>query len=507
MSSDLLWTLIALQIVLGGFDTLFHHEFTERLAWRASQRHELQLHAVRNGIYAFLFLTLGWFEMHGTWALVVLALLAVEIVITLLDFVEEDVSRKLPASERITHTLLAINYGGVLVLAVPVLLAWSALPTSLVGTFYGWWSVLATFAALGVTVFALRDALASQRCLRLERRPAAPLMAALPPVQTVLVTGATGFIGRRLVEALVAGGHRVIALVRDPSPPSLTARPLSLVTSLDQVATDTRIDAIVNLAGEPIANAPWTKAKRARIIGSRVETTEAIVSLIARLAVKPSVLVSGSAIGCYGLWGDEPLDETSPARDCFSHDLCAAWESAARKAEDHGVRVVLLRIGLVLGTEGGMLGRFLTPFEFGLGGPIGSGRQWMSWIDRDDLVRLISHALASDDISGPLNATAPDPVTNAAFTVALAHALQRPAFLPLPAALLSLVGGNLARELMLGGQRVLPKAALASGFVFGHPTLAGALEAVLGTARAAGSDRRSAIARLASSSARPMARR
>lgn len=480
MNSDLLWTLIASQIALGGFDTLYHHEFTERLAWRASQRHELQLHSVRNFIYALLFSTLGWLEVHGTWAVLIMGLLGVEIIITLLDFVEEDISRKLPASERITHTLLAINYGGVLVIAVPALLAWSRLPTGIVATSYGWWSVMATFASLAVAVFGVRDAIASRRCPRLETWPAAPLMTALEPRQSVLVTGATGFIGRRVVEALVAAGHHVIALVRDPNPVVLLARPLQLVTSLDQIPADTRIDAIINLAGEPIANGLWTKAKRARILSSRLETTGAVVQLIERLTIKPRVLVSGSAIGWYGLWQDETLNETSPGRDCFSRALCLAWEAAATPAEALGVRLVLLRTGLVLGSQGGMLTRLLTPFEFGLGGPIGTGQQWMSWIDRDDLVRLIAHAIARPELRGPLNATAPEPVTNAVFTRELARALHRPAILRVPAAPLETVGGDLARELLLGGQKVVPAAALASGFVFERPAIRDAFEAMLG---------------------------
>ena len=484
MNSDLLWTLIGVQILFGGFDTLFHHEFTERLAWRASQRHELQLHALRNCIYAVLFVTLGWLEVRGIWAMLVLALLAVEIVITLMDFVEEDMSRKLPASERITHTLLAINYGAVLVIAIPVLLDWSRLPTAIIAASYGWWSMMAMAAAVGVAIFGLRDALASQRCLRLETRPAGRLMATLPPRQTVLVTGATGFIGRRVVEALVADGHTVIALVRSPNPDTLLKRPLTLITALEQIAADTRIDAIINLAGEPIANALWTKAKRARIIASRLDTTNAIVALITRLDHKTRVLVSGSAIGWYGLSEIETLDERSGGRDCFSREICVSWEAAARKAEVLGVRVVCLRIGLVLGTEGGMLTRMLTPFEFGLGGRFGAGGQWMSWIERDDLVRLIAHVMANEEINGPLNGTAPEPVTNAVFVQALGHALRRPTVMPAPAAILALIGGDLAGELLLGGQKVMPAAALASGFTFDHPTLPGALDAILGNATA-----------------------
>ena len=477
MTSDLLWTLIALQMAMGAFDMLYHHEFTERLAWRPSQHRELQLHAVRNGIYAVLFLTLGWLEAHGAWAMLVMALLAIEVFITLWDFVEEDFSRKLPATERVTHTLLAVNYGAILALALPVLIGWAALPTGLSIVSYGWWTVLASLAGPAVAVFFVRDWLASQRCLRLETRPAGPLMAALPPRQNVLVTGATGFIGRRVVEALVAGGHTVIAHVRDPNPESLGVRPLTLITSLDQIGTATRIDAIVNLAGEPIANALWTKAKRARILASRLDMTATVVGLIGRLETKPKVLVNGSAVGWYGLWGDEALDETSPGRDCFSRELCVAWETAAKQAEAHGVRVVALRIGLVLGTEGGMLTRMLTPFEFGLGGRFGDGKQWMSWIGRDDVVRLIAHAIATPAIAGPLNATAPEPVTNAGLVATLARALHRPAVMHVPAWLLERAAGDLARELLLGGQKVLPKRALETGFVFEMPRLEGAFSA------------------------------
>lgn len=480
MTSNLLWTLIALQMLMGTFDMLYHHEFTERLAWRPSQRRELQLHAVRNGIYAVLFLVLGWLETRGIWAWVVMALLAVEVLITLWDFVEEDLSRKLPATERVTHTLLAVNYGAILSLVLPVLIGWAGMPSALVIAPVGWGTVLATLAGPAVAVFFLRDWLASRRCLRLETRPAKPLMAALRPRQTVLVTGATGFVGRRLIQALVEGGHTAIAHVRQPNPESLAMRPLTLVTSLDQIGAETRIDAIVNLAGEPIANGLWTKAKRARIVSSRLEMTEAVVGLIAMLETKPKVLVSGSAVGWYGLWGDETHDETSQGRDCFSRELCVVWEEAALKAKAHGVRVVSLRTGLVLGTEGGLLTRMLTPFEFGLGGRFGSGRQWMSWIGRDDLVRLVAHAIATPAIEGALNGTAPEPVTNAGLVATLARALHRPAFMHAPASLLERLAGDLARELLLGGQKVLPSRALETGFVFETPRLEMLFDAVLG---------------------------
>jgi uncharacterized protein len=479
MTSSLLWTLITIQIAMGAFDTFYHHEMTERLAWRPSQRHELQLHGVRNMLYALLFLTLGWLEVHGVWAMIVIAVLVAEVVITLMDFVEEDISRKLPASERINHTLLALNYGAILVLLLPVLIEWAGQSTAVTTAFYGFWSVLAAVSAAGVSIFGLRDLAASKRLARLNGVAVTNLVQALPERQTILVTGATGFIGSRLVLSLTNAGHQVIALVRNPAKADVLHPPVTLITSLDQLPSEAKIDAIVNLAGEPIGNGLWTEAKRRKILDSRIGMTDDVIRLIGRLERRPTVMVSGSAIGWYGLWQDQPLTESAKAHACFSHELCDAWEKAAARATEYGVRVVCLRTGLVVGTEGGFLTRMLTPFEFGLGGPMGSGKQWMSWIERDDLVRLIAHALAKPDLSGPINATAPIPVTNMKFTEELGRRLKRPAVFRIPAVLLHHVAGDLADELLLGGQRVIPNKALSSGFVFRHQTLRSAFEAVL----------------------------
>jgi uncharacterized protein (TIGR01777 family) len=298
----------------------------------------------------------------------------------------------------------------------------------------------------------------------------------------VLVTGATGFIGHRLVEALSIGGHEVIVLARAGAKGGALRPPFRLVTSLDQLPNATRIDAIVNLAGEPIADGLWTRGKRRRIVRSRLRVTKDVVHLIARLDQRPAVLISGSAIGWYGLRADDRLTETSAGAACFTHDLCAAWERATLEAERYGVRVVRLRIGLVLGSQGGLLGSMLTPFDLGLGGPTGCGEQWMSWIERDDLVRLIAHCIATPDLCGAVNATAPHPVRNARFAHELGRVLRRPALLRAPAAVLHLLAGDLADELLLGGQRVLPQKAQASGFQFRHPTLRGALCEILGVA-------------------------
>jgi uncharacterized protein (TIGR01777 family) len=488
MTSQLFWILLLIQIAMGAFDTIYHHELTERLAWRASQAHELALHAVRNLLYAAVFIMIGWFETHGAWAFVLMAILAVEVVITLADFVEEDLSRALPASERVNHTLLALNYGAILCILIPQLLQWSRDATALKPAFYGFWSILAAVSAVGVVVSGLRDHFASRRAGRLVAGRAEELVAAIPQARDILITGATGFIGSRLVEALAGAGHRVTILTRDRAKAAKLVPPFRLVTSLDQIPHHASIDAIVNLAGEPIAEAPWTAARRRKILRSRLKITRDVVRLIDRLDTAPALLISGSAIGWYGLWQDQALTERDGGRDCFCRRVCAAWERMAMRAESRGVRVVRLRIGLVLGTQGGMLSRLLTPFEFGLGGPIGNGRQWMSWIERDDLVRLIAHIVATPNLVGAVNATAPTPVRNADFTRELGRALRRPAFMPLPAALLGLLG-DFADELLLGGQRVLPAKALTTGFEFRHQTLRSALAGMIGRPEQTQTDR------------------
>jgi uncharacterized protein (TIGR01777 family) len=480
--TDLVWSFVFLQMLMGGFDTFYHHEVTERLAWRPAQARELRLHGVRNVAYGVMFAALGWSELHGAAAVALMALMAGELAITLWDFVEEDRTRRLPASERVTHALLTLNYGVLLAMITPVLLEWAALPTSIMLAYYWAWSWLCTVAAFGVVGSGVRDLAAARRAVRIAPTNPAPLATTLEGHRSVLVTGGTGFIGRRLVAALVAAGHEVTVLTRDRGNAASLPAPLRIVTSLDQIPDEARIDAIVNLAGEPIADGLWTRQKRLHIVRSRLYVTRAVLALIARLQTPPEVLVNGSAIGWYGLRGDEVLDEMSEGRPCFSRDVCVRWEREAIPATRLGVRVVCLRTGLVLAADGGVLSRMLTPFELGLGGRFGSGRQWMSWIHRDDLVRLIVHAIATPSLAGPLNGTAPQPVRNRDLTAALGRALARPPLLPVPAAPLRLVLGDFADELLLGGQNVMPMAALRSGFQFTYPTIYDALGSIVGRA-------------------------
>jgi uncharacterized protein (TIGR01777 family) len=479
MNAQLLWSLIFVQLAMGAFDTIYHHELTERLPWRANQEHELALHATRNVLYAAIFVLIGWFETHGAWAYWLLVIPFVEVFITLWDFVEEDSTRVLPASERIVHTLVTLNYGAVLCLLVPLLWQWSHDQTALKPAFHGFWSILLALSAAAVVVFGVRDYFAARRARRLAvQSRGAELVGVLTERRNVLITGATGFVGSRLTGALAAAGHQVTILTRDQAKAATLAPPFRVITSLDQIPDDASIDTIINLAGEAIADGPWTAAKRRRILRSRLQITRKVVHLIRRLDIAPALLISGSAIGWYGLWQDDILTESDDGKACFSRRVCESWERMAVLAETHGVRVVRLRTGLVLGSEGGILSRLLTPFEFGLGGPIGGGQQWMSWIERDDLVRLIAHIMARPNLSGAVNATAPVPVRNADFARELGRALHRPAMMRMPAALLRPLG-DFGQELFLGGQKVLPVAALASGFRFRHETMRSALTAII----------------------------
>ena len=292
-----------------------------------------------------------------------------------------------------------------------------------------------------------------------------------------LITGGSGFIGSALCRSLVADGHRATVLTRNPARarPRLPAH-VGLVEALDAVDD---VDAIVNLAGENLAAGRWTAKRKRAFFDSRVGTTRRLLEWIARQQRKPRVLVSGSAIGWYGPCGDEELSEESPSGTDFSAGLCRAWEAEAIKAEAFGVRVCRVRTGIVLDRDGGALKKMLLPFRLGIGGRMGDGRQWMSWIARSDLVALLRWLAEGADASGAYNGTAPTPVRNAEFARTLASALHRPALLATPALALKLLFGEMA-DLLLTGQRVLPVRATASGFHFRYPDLASALGAIVG---------------------------
>jgi hypothetical protein len=290
----------------------------------------------------------------------------------------------------------------------------------------------------------------------------------------ILVSGGTGFVGAPLCRALEAAGHTVTIVSREPK------RAVGCAVDWNGVgAAVGESEAIVNLAGEPIAARRWTAAQKARIRESRISATRALVDAVAAARRRPGLLLSASAIGWYGSRGDEPIDETATPGEDFLAAVCRAWEVEAERAEALGLRVVRLRLGVVLAADGGALARMLPPFRVFAGGPIGSGRQWMSWIHRDDVKGLVLAALADDRWRGPVNATAPAPVRNVEFARTLGRTLGRPSWLPVPAVALRLALGEMA-DMLLGGQRVMPAAADRAGYAWRHPDLARALAASVG---------------------------
>ena len=296
----------------------------------------------------------------------------------------------------------------------------------------------------------------------------------------VLLTGSSGLIGSELVPYFRAAGHSVTRLVRRPAHEGgkeIAWDPAE--GKLDPAALDD-FDAAIHLAGENLAARRWSPEVKASIRESRAESTSLLASTLAELKHPPKILVSASAVGIYGDRGDDTLDETSAAGKGFLADVCRAWEGATEVAAAMGIRVVTLRTGFVLSAAGGGLSKMLTPFKLGLGGRLGSGRQYMSWIAIDDLVEVINHVVAREALRGPVNATGPNPVTNAEFTRTLGQVLGRPTIFPMPGFAARLAFGEMADEILLAGQRVMPSKLLASGFKFRYPELVLALRHVLG---------------------------
>lgn len=293
----------------------------------------------------------------------------------------------------------------------------------------------------------------------------------------IAISGSSGLIGSALVHALSSDGHAIRHLVRR------RARDESEISwdpqrgEIDAVRLN-GVDAVINLAGEKL-DQRWTDEVKQRIRESRVKSTDLIARTLASLSSKPRVLVSGSAIGIYGDRGDEVLDESSSLGDGFLASVCKDWEAATRPAEDAGIRVVHSRTGIVLAKDGGALPRLVMPFRFGVGGRLGSGQQWMSWIAIADVVGAIRHALTTDTMRGAMNLVAPNPVRNEEMTEALSHELHRPALLPVPRVAMKLMLGEMADAAVLASQRVEPKALRAAGYSFALPVLEQALAAIL----------------------------
>lgn len=295
----------------------------------------------------------------------------------------------------------------------------------------------------------------------------------------ILVTGSTGLVGSALVPFLTTGGHHVLRLVRGAArrDDEITWNP---ETGEIDLAKLEGLDAVVHLAGENIASGRWTATKKARIHDSRVNGARLLSEALSKLSRKPRVLVCASAIGFYGDRGDEVMIESSSPGSSFLCQVCRDWEAATEAARQAGIRVVNLRIGVVLTPRGGALEKMLLPFKLCAGGVVGSGRQFWSWIALDDLVGAIHHAITHDELSGPVNAVAPDPVTNHDFTKTLGQVLGRPTIVPMPAFAVRLLLGEMGEELLLASTRVVPSRLQATGYQFRCPTLEGALRHLLG---------------------------
>jgi uncharacterized protein (TIGR01777 family) len=525
--------LMAFQGLLGAFDTLYHHELTEALATRASALRELRIHALRAVIYSLLFVGLSNWVWHGLWVWLLLGLFAVEIILTLWDFVTEDQTRLLPASERVTHTILAINGGAFIMLLLLSAPSWLAQPSALVWQPQGWLGLFLALCGLGVGLSGVRDALAARALgARTRVHAATRAQAAMPapapaygsapahtpaplpththapahtPAHTytsapaqpgalhfsdqamqVLVTGGTGFIGQLLVRALLADGHQVLILSRNCKACAwLFDGQVTCISSMAELPASRKIDVVINLAGARILGWRWSNKRKAQLRHSRVALTDALVAWIARAEHKPRLLLSASAIGYYGIQarGDASgLSEDAAPQPVFMSQLCQEWEAAAQRARAHGVQAIAMRFGLVLGQQGALPG-LLLPIKLGLGGPLAGGTQWLSWIHVQDLLagiaHLCQHHAAPAIIKYPVfNFTAPECVTQGQFANIAGRILHRPSRLPTPGAPFKLLLGEQS-DLILEGQRVLPTRLLACGFDFTYPQLAPALAELL----------------------------
>jgi uncharacterized protein (TIGR01777 family) len=296
----------------------------------------------------------------------------------------------------------------------------------------------------------------------------------------ILLTGGTGLIGRQLCRHWSGQGYRLTVWSRQPEKVAkICGAQVRGIARLEDLGQEP-VDAIVNLAGAPIADRPWTHKRKALLWSSRITLTETLLAWLESREQKPRVLISGSAVGWYGDGGERELTEDSaPISEDFASQLCIAWEETAQRAEALGIRVILIRTGLVLSAEGGFLSRLLLPFKLGLGGPIGNGRQWMPWIHINDQIALIDFLLHRNEASGPYNACAPKPVRNREFAKTLGSVLHRPAFMPMPAFALKVGLGELSL-LLLGGQRATPVRLLQAGFTFKFTDLRAALDELSG---------------------------
>lgn len=481
--------LMAAQGLLGAFDTLYHHELTEALPSRSSARKELWIHATRASFYSLLFIGLSAWKWHGLWAVVLILIFSLEIVLTLWDFVIEDKTRLLPATERVTHTVLAINGGAFITLLVLTVPEWFSQPTELQWQSQGWLSAFLFACGVGVGLSGIRDGFAAYALGKISNREENKMSLHFSDKsESVLVTGATGFIGQLLVNALIVDGQRVTVLTRNAKKAAWTFNgKVTCIESMSDLPVNYPIDTIINLAGARVLGWWWTRSRQTALRKSRIGLTQSLIDWIAKAEIKPKLLLNASAIGYYGIQaiGDNTeLTEESPTQNIFMAKLCHDWEVMAQSTRQYGVQVTAMRFGMVLGHQG-PLPMLLLPIKLFLGGKLGGGKQWMSWIHIDDLLRGIAHLWQLSEnpqtkhlLKPAYNFTAPETLMQLDFSKVAARVLHRPCFFPTPGWPMRLALGEQA-DLLLEGQRVVPRNLIESGFEFRYPTLEPALSNLL----------------------------
>lgn len=481
--------LMAAQGLLGAFDTLYHHEFTEALPSRRSARKELWIHATRASFYSLLFIGLSAWEWHGFWVVLLMVIFSIEILLTLWDFVIEDRTRLLPATERVTHTILAINGGAFITLLALTVPDWFEQPTELQWESQGWLSALLFLCGIGVGLSGIRDGFAAYSLGKMTQNEVKKMPLHFNDTcESVLVTGGTGFIGELLVNALIADGQRVTVLTRNAKKAAWSFRgKVNCIEGMEELSANYPIDTIINLAGARVLGWRWTPSRQTALRRSRITLTQHIIDWIAKAERKPKLLLSASAIGYYGIQtaGDNTeLTEGSPTQNIFMAKLCHDWEVVAQSAGQYGVQVSCMRFGMVLGHQG-PLPMLLLPIKLFMGGKLASGKQWMSWIHVDDLLRAIAHiwrlhesSETKASVKSAYNFTAPQTLSQLDFSKAAAKVLHRPCFFPTPGWPMRLMLGEQA-DLLLEGQRVVPASLLESGFTFTYPDAESALRSLI----------------------------
>jgi uncharacterized protein (TIGR01777 family) len=414
---------------------------------------------------------LAWYEWGGYWVLLLVSVVLTEVILTLWDFVIEDTSRLLPKSERITHTLLAINGGAAFVLLAIALPEWFSRPTDFYFADYGWRSWFLTFGAIGVAVSGVRDGFAAWRIQRLDLQ----LGLDLGNHKRLLISGGTGFIGSALVRELLKAGHDITILTRQSVATAVQfGGKVRAIKSLRDLSSHEKFEAVVNLAGAPVVGLPWSEKRKRVIAESRFNTTKELMHFVKRAEQPPHVWVQASAIGFYGPHSTVPVDETCPMGNGFAAELCEKWERLTNELEALSIRRVVLRFGLVFGRSGGALPMMLLPYRMGLGAVIGDGKQYLSWIHIEDLLRLIALSIRDESIDGKINAVAPDTPTYAEFSRATGRLLQRPVFLNVPEVMFRKLFGEMA-SMFVDGPKIMPGRLEQLNFEYRFPELRGAI--------------------------------